>query len=262
MKYPEVDSDFWLAMADRVERQQFRDDDPISIPHRFSKPEDQAMAGFFAALLAWGQRPVIIRNAWSLMEAMDFAPDQFIRLHQESDLRVFIHFVHRTFNSTDLLFLLNRLQTLVNSSGSLEKAMFPNMNISNLELVPDSLARFHDKVFEPEWSPTRTKKHLATPTRGSACKRLNMFLRWMVRTPDRGVDFGIWKTVSPAQLYLPLDLHVGRTARSYGLITRPQDDWKSVVQLTEWARTICPEDPARLDFALYGMSLLKLQQVL
>lgn len=258
MNYPQVDTDFWLDMADRVERQQFRDDDPIVIPHRFSSPQDQAMAAFFAAILAWGQRPVIIKNAWRLMELMDFAPDAFIRGHNESDLKPFQGFVHRTFNDTDLLFLINRLKVLLAENGSLEAVFFSGLSPSSSEMVALALRQFHERIFQPEWSPERSRKHIATPARGSACKRLNMFLRWMIRSPDRGVDFGIWKAASPALLYLPLDLHVSRTARQYGLLERNQDDWKSVELLTAWARTLCPEDPARLDFALYGMSLLGL----
>ncbi len=261
MKYSENSVEFWLAQADLVECQQFRDDDPITIPHRYRKADDQAIAGFFAALLAWGQRPVIIRNALHLMEAMDNAPDAFVRGHTESDLKPLLGFVHRTFNDTDLLFFLNRLKHLLSEFGSLEAAFFSGLNPLEMDVVRQALVLFHERVFAPDWSPSRTRKHVATPARGSACKRLNMFLRWMVRSPERGVDFGIWNSVAASKLFLPLDLHVGRTARKYGLLERTQDDWKSVELITHWARCICPEDPVRLDFALYGMSLLKLQDM-
>ncbi len=228
--------------------------DPISIPHRFSKKEDIEISGLLAATLAWGHRKMIIRNLSRLMEWMDNAPHDFIQNHKETDLRRFEGFAHRTFNTTDLLAFIQFLKHHYQTNDSLERVFFVP-DSSNDTAIEKGLIQFRESFFSLEHSPLRTGKHVASPERKSACKRLNMFLRWMVRKDDAGVDFGIWNRLKPSQLIAPLDVHSGRTARKLGLLTRPQDDWKAATELTENLRRFCPEDPVKYDFALFSISV-------
>ncbi len=231
----------------------FIEPDPISVPHRFSKKEDIEISGFFAASLAWGQRPTIIRNALRLMEGMDHAPHDFILNHQESDLQRFEGFVHRTFNYDDLLFFISALQKLYREGGGLEAAFACRPAEVN---VKDAIARFRDQFFRVEHL-SRSHKHVSDPYRNSACKRLNMFLRWMVRRDEPAIDFGLWQSISQAQLSCPLDLHSGRVARHLGLLNRKQNDWKAVEELDRALRQLDPEDPVKYDFALFGMGVFE-----
>lgn len=234
----------------------FIKDDPISVPHQFSKREDIEIMGFFAAVFAWGQRKTILAKCQELIELMDGSPHEFIINHQETDLKRMLGFKHRTFNTTDLLYFLRFFQDFYQRYNSLEEAfLHPSQNGQNP--VEASLTGFRRQFFSLEDFPERTKKHVASPQKHSTCKRLNMFLRWMVRHDDRGVDFGIWQQLQPADLFCPFDLHVERVARSLGLVTRKTRDWKAVTELTENLRQFDPDDPVKYDFALYGMGVVE-----
>jgi uncharacterized protein (TIGR02757 family) len=226
----------------------FIENDPISIPHRFSKQQDIEIAGFFAATLAWGNRKSIIASGERLMEWMDYAPYDFVTNHEEQDLKRFLNFKHRTFNATDTLYFIEFFKQYYSRHKSLEDAFIGKKE--------SRLANFHDHFFALEDSPQRTRKHVATPLRGSTCKRLNMFLRWMVRKDSKGVDFGIWKKIKPSELLIPLDVHVDRVARKLGLIKRKQTDWQTVLELTENLKAFDAKDPVKYDFALFGLGVL------
>lgn len=250
--------DFLDTKADQYNRPSFIERDPISIPHRFSQKQDIELMGFWAAVLAWGQRPVILKKANELVELMDGAPYAFIRNHQESDLKRFLAFKHRTFNATDALYFLHFFRQYYQENDSLEDAFLPGRTDgkSPTPTVEQGLIAFHDRFCGlTDFFPERTRKHIATPARNSACKRLLMFLRWMVRSDDRGVDFGIWKQIRPDQLVMPIDVHVNRVARQLKLIDRPQTDWKAALELTETLRQFDPTDPVRYDFALFGLGV-------
>ena len=223
-------------------------DDPISVPHRFSKKQDIEIAGFFAAILAWGLRKTIIKNANKIVELMDNAPHDFILNHKERDLIRFQDFVHRTFNSTDLLYCIHFFNQYYRKNDSLEN-LFVNDNLEN------GLVQFQQAFFSLPDFPNRTKKHISSPINNSTCKRINMYLRWMVRNDKNGVDFGIWNKIKPHQLFIPLDVHVERHARALGLIERKQRDWKTVVELTDNLKKIDAKDPVRFDYALFGMGI-------
>lgn len=234
--------------VERYNTPNFIPNDPISIPHLFSKQQDIEIMGFFAATLAWGQRVTILNNCKRIIEGMEGNPSEFIINHTESDLKSFQGFVHRTFNETDLLYFITALKHIYTTHKSLEE-LFINKNIEQ------GLIDFHNLFFSLDFAPNRTKKHLATPDRKSACKRLNMFLRWMVRKDNKGVDFGIWENISSASLYCPLDVHVHRVATQLGILTRKQADWQATVELTEKLRALDKEDPVKYDFALYGLGI-------
>ncbi|NEN23152.1 TIGR02757 family protein [Cryomorpha ignava] len=237
--------------AEQYNRTDFIETDPIQIPHRFSKKEDIEIAGFLTSVIAWGQRKTIINNALKLMELMDNAPHDFILNFKEKDLARFQGFVHRTFNYDDLLAFLNALQRIYRSEGGLENAIAESFKV-DLQNPGTGWNTFKTNFFSGPHL-VRSKKHLPDPLKGSAAKRMNMYLRWMIRSDEKGVDFGIWKTMSPAQLYLPLDVHTSRVARKLKLLSRKQDDWKAVVELTEKLRKLDPEDPVKYDFALFGL---------
>jgi uncharacterized protein (TIGR02757 family) len=237
--------------------------DPISIPHRFSKLQDIEIIGFWIAMLAWGNRKSIITSGNKLVELMEGAPHDFILNHQDKDLKRFLDFKHRTFNATDALCFIEFFKQHYSKHESLEEAFLnTERGNRNAELNTGAgLIRFHKNFFSLEDAPHRTRKHIATPERGSTCKRMNMFLRWMVRKDKQGVDFGLWKKIKPSQLYIPLDVHVDRTARKLGLIRRKQTDWETVVELTENLKTFDPKDPVKYDFALFGISVLDKMEI-
>jgi uncharacterized protein (TIGR02757 family) len=228
--------------------------DPISIPHRFSKKQDIEIMGFWAAVLAWGQRKTIINKCLELSQLMDNAPYDFMMNHQESDLKQFLNFKHRTFNATDTLYFLHFFQQYYLQHESLEHAFSSHLKAGDIT-IENALIGFHDLFSDSENFPTRTRKHIATPVRKSSCKRLNMFLRWMVRKDNKGVDFGIWNDITPSQLVCPCDVHVDRVARLLGLIKRPVTDWQTAVELTASLRQIDPQDPVKYDFALFGLGI-------
>ena len=229
--------------------------DPVCIPHRFSKKEDIEIMGFIAAVLAWGQRKTIINKCTELIERMDGAPHQFITQHQDTDLQQLEGFVHRTFNDTDLLYFVYALKEMYTEYTSMEEVFLKGMNKTSLN-TEGGLISFRDYFFSFD-HPHRTRKHISSPETKSACKRLNMFLRWMVRKDKKGVDFGIWTKIQPAQLVCPCDVHVDRIARQLGLITRKQLDWQTAVELTNNLKNLDPKDPVKYDFALFGMGVVE-----
>lgn len=227
--------------------------DPICIPHSFTKKQDIEISGLFAAVLAWGNRTTIINNCKKLMQWMDNAPHDFILHHKDTDLKPFLGFVHRTFNATDLLYFIHFLQYHYTSHNSLEDAFIPGKEYQH-ETIEQALIHFHNYFFSIE-HPERTKKHIATPLRNSACKRMNMYLRWMVRKDKHGVDFGIWKKISPRQLVCPLDVHVARVALRLELLNNDKSNWTNALQLTDKLKQLNPDDPAVYDYALYGLGM-------
>jgi uncharacterized protein (TIGR02757 family) len=239
------------AKAALYDHPDFIDTDPIQIPHRFTKKEDIEISAFLTADISWGQRVTIINNASKLMELMNHAPHDFVLNATDADLKPLARFVHRTFNGDDCLAFIHALQRLYRDSGGLEPAI--EQAFKNEETQPGSGWHEFKKGFFSGPHLPRSRKHLPDPMQGSAAKRMNMFLRWMVRGGNGGVDFGIWKSMKPSQLYIPLDVHTGRVARKLGLLERKQDDWRAVVELTQTLRTIAPEDPVSLDFALFGL---------
>ena len=231
----------------------FIEKDPICIPHSFSKKQDIEIAGLFAAVLAWGNRTTIINNCRKLMGWMDNKPHDFILHHKDTDLKPFVHFAHRTFNATDLLYFISLLHYHYRRYDSLEDAFVPGKQYKE-DTVAEVLVHFHHYFFSIE-HPERTKKHIATPERNSACKRLNMYLRWMVRKDNAGVDFGIWKKIKPYQLICPLDVHVARVAERLGLLDNIKSNWNNALHLTEQLSILNPKDPAIYDYALFGLGM-------
>ena len=231
----------------------FIKDDPICIPHLFSSKQDIEIAGFFASIFAWGNRTTIIQKSKELMQLMDNAPYAFCTGHKETDLKKLLAFKHRTFNTTDLLYFISFFQEHYKKYDSLEDAFV---------LSPDKdpaarLHQFHNYFFSFPDAPPRTKKHIATPIKGSTCKRLNMYLRWMVRKDNKGVDFGIWNRIKPSELICPIDLHVARVAKRFQLLDRTKIDWQAGLELTEYLKTLDPKDPVKYDFALFGLGVIE-----
>jgi uncharacterized protein (TIGR02757 family) len=259
--------------------------DPVSIPHRYKMKQDIEIAGLFASIFAWGNRTTIIRKSLELMNGMDNAPYDFVKNHRPADLKRFLHFKHRTFNSTDLLYFFRFLKSHYLQSDTLETAFLPEdltgvkINRYHPDLTPSHEARqqqqsyltepadleftrraltiFYTRFFSLSNAPQRTQKHIASPERNSTCKRLNMYLRWMVRQDKKGVDFGIWRKISAADLICPVDLHVARVARGFGLITRKQTDWHTAMELTTVLREMDDTDPVKYDFALFGLGVME-----
>ena len=246
----------WLeSNTDHFNRPSFIAEDPISVPHRFSKKQDIEIAGLFAAIMAWGQRPTIIRKANELMQLMEDHPHEFIVHHKEKDRKRFNTFKHRTLQPDDVLYLVDFLQKYYQEHESLEMT-FADAITSSDEDVYNGLTSFHNQMFSGPWILERTRKHISTPERKSSCKRLNMYLRWMVRKDERGVDFGLWKKIKTSQLVIPLDLHVGKIARELHLLHRPVNDWQAAKELTNQLKQFDPVDPVKYDFALFGASAI------
>lgn len=234
----------------------FIEADPICIPHRYTMQADIEIMGFIAAVLAWGQRKTIINKCLELDSLFHGAPHDFMLNHTDSDLKSLLHFKHRTYNATDLLYFVESLKHHYQHNESLETAFSRHLLPSDGH-VGKALAGFHNDFFSLEDAPHRTRKHIATPERGSSCKRLNMFLRWMVRKDNNGVDFGIWTQIKPSQLLCPLDVHVERVARKLGLITDKQTNFKTVLELTANLKLMDANDPVRYDLALFGMGVME-----
>jgi len=228
--------------------------DPISIPHQYTKKQDLEIAGFFAATLAWGQRITVINKCKEILKMMDNAPHQFLLQHKPSDLKPFENFKHRTFNSTDALYFIESLSTYYRAHESLEDAF---VGLKNDTTIESGLINFHNQFFSLPDFPARTIKHVSTPARRSACKRLSMYLRWMVRQDDKGVDFGIWKKINPSQLICPCDVHVERVARKLNLIRGKGMNWQTALELTSNLRKLDPIDPVKYDFALFGLGIME-----
>lgn len=230
----------------------FVDNDPIQLPKRFSKRQDIEIVAFWTAILSWGLRKTIINKSTSLFSMMDNSPHDFILNHKDSDLKPFEDFKHRTFNGTDTLYFIDFFKRYYGQNESLESAFTSKDHCDS-----NALDIFYHQFFNIEYAPQRTRKHIAAPSKKSTCKRLSMFLRWMVRPDKEGVDLGLWKNLSPSDLWLPLDVHVERTAKHLHLLSRKQRDWKAVLELTDNMKKIDPSDPCRFDFALFGLSIEK-----
>jgi uncharacterized protein (TIGR02757 family) len=233
----------------------FIENDPVQIPHRFSKKEDIEIAGFFAATIAWGNRKSIITNASRLMAFMDEAPHEFILHHRHSDLKNIKTFVHRTFNGEDCIYFIKALRHLYQKHNGLEQAFSKGIS-KDSESVKDAIIHFR-KLFLNLPHESRVEKHVSDPAKHSSAKRLCMFLRWMVRNDHGNVDFGIWKQIAPHQLCLPLDVHTGTVSRKLKLLKRKQNDWQSVEEITFVLKQFDPADPVKYDFALFGLGVSK-----
>jgi uncharacterized protein (TIGR02757 family) len=233
-------------------RPDFIESDPIQIPHQFSLKEDIEIAGFLSATIAWGNRKMIISNASKMMNLMGNSPYDFVMSHSESQLDSFENFVHRTFNATDLQTFIRGLQHIYKNHDGLENIFTNTKN----DFLQQNISDLKQKFFEIEHEK-RTQKHISDPLNNSAAKRINMFLRWMVRNDKAGVDFGIWNTVSAAHLSCPLDVHSGNVARKLGLLTRKQNDAKAVFELDTNLRLLDPKDPTKYDFALFGLGVFE-----
>lgn len=243
--------DFLDKKVGQYNNPSFIENDPISIPHDFALKQDKEIIGFFAAIFAWGQRKTIIKKTRELAGRMDNSPYDYIKNHKDSDLKQLLGFKHRTFNDTDLLYTIDFMKRHYSLHQSLEDAFFPEKEMT----VEMALNHFHHNFFNHPDAPERTRKHIPSPHRKSACKRLNMYLRWMVREDDNGVDFGLWKNTNPKKLICPLDLHVERTARKLGLLKRDKADWNAALELTENLCLLDANDPVKYDFALFGISI-------
>lgn len=241
---------FLDSAVHRVNVPSFISDDPISIPKKYSHKQDIELVAFWVAMLSWGQRVTIINKSNELFGLMGSSPYEFIINHKEKDRKRFEGFKHRTFQYTDTLYFLEFFQWYYKSHDSLETIF------AEKTTTEESLIHFHNTFFHLKNAPQRTRKHIASPARKSTCKRLNMFLRWMVRRDKSKVDFGLWKTIPTSRLMIPLDVHVERVARKLGLLTRKQRDWKSVVELTENLKSFDEKDPVKYDYALYGLGVL------
>lgn len=231
----------------------FIDSDPVQIPHQFSLKEDVEIAGFLTATIAWGNRKMIINNSKRMMDMLGNSPYDFIMTHNDTQLEKLDGFVHRTFNSEDFKTFVKALQHIYTNHNGLEMAFARNQH--PLSMQP-AIAEFKKLFFEIEHQ-TRAMKHVSDPMQGSAAKRINMFLRWMVRQDQKGVDFGIWKSISPASLSCPLDVHSGNVARKLGLLTRKQNDGKALAELDTALRLLDPNDPVKYDFALFGLGVFE-----
>lgn len=276
--------DFLDVKVEQYNRPNFIQNDPICIPHQFTKKQDIEIAAFFAAILAWGQRKTIINKCNELFARMDNDPHNFMLHHDDGDLKRLLGFKHRTFNDTDLLYFVSFFHQHYQTFESLEAAFLPPGDLFQTDFLSDqvignydgsyasssclltelnhqepkterSLNYFRSYFFSLPDYPRRTIKHVSSPMQKSTCKRLNMFLRWMVRRDNKGVDFGIWRSIKPADLICPCDVHVDRVARRLGMIERKQTDWRTAVELTMRLRELDPLDPVKYDFALFGLGV-------
>ena len=250
MKKAEIKA-FLDEKAAHYESLDFIEADPIQIPHSFSKKEDIEISGFLAATIAWGNRKSIINSATKMMKLLDNAPHDFVLNHQKHDLKRFEGFVHRTFNAEDLAYFITALHHLYTQQGGLEVVFANETQRSSLQMAIHNFK----KHFFSFPHPTRTQKHVSDPLKGSAAKRINMYLRWMVRSNKKGVDFGLWKSINPGQLSCPLDVHSGNVARKLKLLKRKQNDAKALIELDNSLRGMDPNDPVKYDFALFGLGV-------
>ena len=231
----------------------FIDSDPVQIPHLFTQKEDIEIAGFLAATIAWGNRKMIIKNAHRMMKLMGNSPYDFVLSHQEKDLKDLESFVHRTFNGQDFIVFIKGLQHIYQKHNGLEAVFAKNQETLSMQ---KSIHEFKKVFFNVPHTP-RTQKHISDPLNNSAAKRINMYLRWMVRQDTKGVDLGIWKSISPAALSCPLDVHSGNVARKLGLLLRKQNDAKALAELDTQLRILDPNDPVKYDFALFGLGVFE-----
>lgn len=250
---------FLDTQVDKYNQFSFIEDDPICIPHQFSLKQDIEIMGLFASVFAWGQRKTIINKCNELSNRLDNRPYDFILNHQDNDLKGLLGFKHRTFTDTDLLYFVSFLNKWYKDNESLEFAFSKHLNPKDKN-IEKALTGFRLLFESNNEAPRRTLKHVSSPSQNSACKRLCMYLRWMVRDDDSKVDFGIWKTIKPSQLICPLDLHVQRTAIKFGLLQREQSDWKAALELTDNLKQFDKKDPVKYDFALFGLSIMPEKQ--
>ena len=230
----------------------FIESDPIQIPHEFTKKEDIEIAAFLTSIIAWGQRKTIIKNSYKMMEILDNSPHDFIINSSEKEIEK-AHIIHRTFNPVDFRYFIKTLKQIYIDYGNLENAFYIEKENTDMHF---NIHNFK-KIFFKNNFPLRTTKNLSDPFKGSACKRINMFLRWMVRNDNKGVDFGIWKNISPSILSCPLDVHSGNVARKLGLLLRTQNDHKAVLELDRKLRKFDDSDPVKYDFALFGLGVFE-----
>lgn len=245
--------EFLDEKVDYYNHPRFVESDPIQIPHRFHNKEDIEISGFLTASIAWGNRKSIIKNATKMMSLMGESPYDFVINHREEQLEQLLPFVHRTFNGHDLIQFIKSLQHIYQNHHGLESLFKKHITNDSTQVA---IARFKDAFFENEHL-ARTQKHISNPEKGSAAKRINMYLRWMVRSDNSGVDFGIWDTISPAVLSCPLDVHSGRVARKLGLLKRKQNDAKALLELDNSLRKLDSKDPVKYDFALFGLGVFE-----
>jgi len=243
---------FLDSKVKQYNRPKFIENDPICIPHSFSKKQDIEIAAFWSATLAWGQRKTIISKSRELCDLMEGEPHEFMLNHKAKDRKKFADFKHRTFQAADTYYFLEFFQWYYRNHDSLEDAFF-----GETADVKTGIDNFRTLFFSLAPEKIRTEKHVASPTRGSTCKRINMFLRWMVRKDKHGVDFGIWDKAKMSALMIPLDVHVSRVAKQLGLLKRKQNDWKAVEELTGKLRTMDPNDPVKYDYALFSIGVLE-----
>ncbi|MFI3303150.1 MAG: TIGR02757 family protein [Rikenellaceae bacterium] len=239
-------------LYDRYNRPEFVADDPISVPHRYTSREDREVAGFLSATIAWGNRKAIVKSAHRMMEYMDDAPADFVRSASDVELKRLETYVHRTFNGLDFRDFVMAIRSIYQRYGSIGE-LFESRYLET-ESMADVFAHFRREFFSSPHQQ-RCEKHLSSIEKGAACKRLCMYVRWMVRNDGRGVDFGEWQRIPSSALYMPLDVHSGNVARMLGLLTRKQNDWKAVDQLTSKLREFDAEDPVKYDFALFGAGI-------
>ncbi len=245
--------DFLDSKVNQYNRPDFIESDPISIPHKYSIKEDVEISGFLTATIAWGNRKSIIKNANKMMSLLGDSPYDFVINHREHNLESLEGFVHRTFNSTDLIHFIKALKHIYSNHDGLERIFQIHASETSLQPAIHELK----KIFFEIPHPTRTTKHVSDPVKNSACKRINMWLRWLVRNDQSGVDFGIWKTIAPSKLSCPLDVHSGNVARKLGLIKRKQNDGKALLELDTQLRKLDPLDPVKYDFALFGLGVFE-----
>lgn len=250
LKFEELRS-FLDEKVEQFNRYDFIDNDPIQIPHRFQAKEDIEISSFLTSTISWGKRIMIIKNANRMMQLMDESPYDFVMNHSDNDLRSMKNFVHRTFNGEDLVFFIRSLKKIYSDDG-MERIFLPKVEELSMK---EALGRFNKVFFLEADDKHRTRKHVANPLNGSSAKRLNMFLRWMVRNNDTGVDFGIWNKIPTSKLSCPLDVHTGNVGRMLNLLSRKQNDWKAVAELDGSLRKMDPIDPVKYDFALFGLGV-------
>ncbi|TDH23215.1 TIGR02757 family protein [Segetibacter sp. 3557_3] len=234
----------------------FVQDDPVCIPHSFTSLQDIEISGLFAAIFAWGNRTTIINKSRELLRRMDNAPYDFVLNHEPSDLKSLLGFKHRTFNDTDLLYFVHFLNYHYQHNPSLESAFTRNIRRDDTDTT-NMLNGFYAYFFSLPDAPPRTQKHVASPAKNSTCKRLSMYLRWMVRRDKCGVDFGLWRKIKPSQLVCPIDIHVARVATRFGLLQRKMIDWQAALELTTELRKLDRNDPVRYDFALFALGVVE-----
>lgn len=253
MKYSvEIVKEYLDNLVDRYNRVEFIENDPISIPHSLSKKQDREIMGFMASIFAWGQRKTIINKSKDLIKRMDDSPYDFVMNHSDHDLRNLEGFKHRTFNDEDLLYFIDFFKRHYNKYNSLEDAFLKD---GKFQSIKESLIYFNEYFCDSPYFPKRTSRHISTPAKNSACKRINMFLRWMVRKDDRGVDFGLWNRIDMSNLIIPIDVHVERTCKMLEIVLQSAKvDWKMAESISTTMKLFDDKDPAKYDFALFGVS--------